>query len=552
MTAVRFQICLRTLQTTRDILFEILFWLNAAMFKNEALADFSIASVRESHKMALDSFAESIKHSAIIATPILNGKHIETKDSYLRKDPSETSITVSKIYMADEEMAKQALELASSAFKPWKDTNFKNRCECLRKAAKILRDKRLHLFALMLHEAGKPWKETDADICEAIDFLEYYACEMERLGDPFKTDSIPGEDNFYSYQPRGITVVISPWNFPLAITCGMAAAALVAGNPVIIKPSRQTSAIGYELCKIFLEAGIPESVITFLPGPGDIVGRLLVEDPRVSLYVFTGSKEVGLDIIERAAKVKEGQRHVKRVIAEMGGKNAIIVDEDADLDEAVKGIIYSAFGYSGQKCSACSRLIAVGSSYEVLLERLKLAVGDIITGKASDPGTLLGPVIDQGSQERILEVIAEAEKTQQLLAKGNQHAGGYYVSATVFRDVDLHSNLWKEEIFGPVLACVQAKTFEEAIKIANDCQYALTGGLYSRSPKNIQLAKDQIEVGNFYINRACTGAIVNRQPFGGFKLSGIGSKAGGRDYLLQFLEPRAISENTMRRGFAPE
>lgn len=522
------------------------------MFKNEALADFSFAHVRQAYSEALRVFRQSLASGPLKICPIVNGKPMEGGESYIRNDPSETQLAISKVFLAPPEVAERSLEIAQAAFSRWKSTEVAERARCLREAAHIMREKRLQLFALIVHEAGKPWKETDADICEAIDFCDYYAEQMEKLSVAYKTDDIPGEDNFYFYQPRGVVVVISPWNFPLAITCGMAAAALVAGNSVIVKPSRQTSAIAFELCKIFHEAGIPSDVLTYLPGAGSSVGRILVDDPRVSLYAFTGSKEVGLEIIGKAAQVKPGQRHVKRVIAEMGGKNAIIVDEDADLDEAIKGIIYSAFGYSGQKCSACSRLIGVGANYELLMERLSTAVGDIICGKASESGTLLGPVIDEASQKRILESIEQGKQVGKLVVQSQQPTGGYFVPATVFRDVKADSDLWKEEIFGPVLACRSAKTFAEAIELVNDCDYALTGGIYSRSPSNIETAKREIEVGNLYINRGCTGALVRRQPFGGFKLSGIGSKAGGKDYLLQFLEPRSVSENTMRRGFAPE
>ncbi len=521
-------------------------------FTNEAPADFSIAEERQSHLQALSELNTVLNSSPINVYPILEGKEVSTAESYLRPDPSQSDLTVAKVYLADETLAQKAIQIAQRGFKTLETAGVEKRCQWLKQAALLMQKKRKELFALMVREAGKPWKESDADVCEAIDFLNYYAEQMQQLSRPYKTAELAGEDNFHSYKGKGIAVVISPWNFPLAITCGMTAAALVAGNSVILKPSRQTSAIAKYLVNIFLEAGIPADALSFLPSAGSVVGRILVKDPNVHIYVFTGSKEVGLEIIEQAAKVLPGQRHVKKVIAEMGGKNVIIVDEDADLDEAVKGIVYSAFGFSGQKCSACSRLLVVGSAYEPLMERLKEATSDIITGKASDPGTLLGPVIDKASQERILATISDAEKKHSLLVKKEVASNGFFIPACIFKDVDSGSEIWNEEIFGPVLACRKAENFEEALTLANDCQYALTAGLYSRSPVNIQKAKDLIEAGNFYINRPCTGAIVQRHPFGGFKLSGIGSKAGGKDYLIQFLDPRLVSENTLRRGFSPE
>jgi RHH-type proline utilization regulon transcriptional repressor/proline dehydrogenase/delta 1-pyrroline-5-carboxylate dehydrogenase len=522
------------------------------MFKNEAPADFSISQIREEHAQAISKLELQLQNAVILVKPILAGKEIESSQSYLRVDPSQTNINVAQVYLADEKIAEKAISMAQEGYKIWSQRSAAERIGILRKSAEIMRAKKLDLFALLVKEAGKPWKESDADVCEAIDFIDFYASEMEKLALPYKTEDLLGEDNFHSYKSKGICVVISPWNFPLAITCGMTVAALVTGNSVILKPSRQTSAIARELVHILLEAGVDSKALSFLPAPGSIIGKLLVEDQRIHMYAFTGSKEVGLEIIKKASTVEAGQRHVKRVIAEMGGKNAIIVDQDADLDEAVKGIIYSAFGFSGQKCSACSRLIVVDSAYKPLLERLKAALPDIIVAKASDPGSLLGPVIDQSSQARILAVIEEARQYSELLTQSSLLEGGFFVPATIFKDVPVDSFLWQEEIFGPVLACRKVKTFSEAISLANDCQYALTAGLYSRSPLNIEQAKLHIEAGNFYINRACTGAIVKRHPFGGFKLSGVGSKAGGRDYLLQFLEPRLVCENTLRRGFTPD
>ena len=362
---------------------------------------------------------------------------------------------------------------------------------------------------------------------------------------------IEGEDNFYFYRPRGIAVVIAPWNFPLAIACGMTVASLVCGNVTILKPAEQTSLIAFEFAKILLTAGVPVDAFAFLPGEGESIGRALVQDPRTAIICFTGSKTVGLEILKNASVLAEGQKHIKKVITELGGKNCIIVDEDADLDEAIKGILYSAFGFAGQKCSACSRLVILKDIYERLLSRLADACNDLIVGPAGDSSSYFGPVIDKDSQSRILKIINDSKSQLNLLAQTKVPDFGYFVPGTIFRDVPLDHYIWQEEIFGPVLACAAAKDFEHALQIANDSQYALTGGLYSRSPANIKKAYEEFEAGNLYINRACTGALVCRQPFGGFKLSGMGSKAGGPDYLLQFMEPVCVSENTMRRGFAP-
>jgi RHH-type proline utilization regulon transcriptional repressor/proline dehydrogenase/delta 1-pyrroline-5-carboxylate dehydrogenase len=331
----------------------------------------------------------------------------------------------------------------------------------------------------------------------------------------------------------------------------MVVAALVTGNVTVLKPSEQTSLVAAEFAKILLDSGVPGKAFAFLPGRGEIIGRELVNSSKTDMICFTGSKAVGLEIISKAAIVHPGQKSIKRFIAELGGKNAIIVDEDADLDEAVKGVIYSAFGFAGQKCSACSRVIAVGDSYETFITRLCEAASDLICGDAKNPATLVGPVIDKETHKRINETIAKAEKNNRLAFRGKETPNGYFVTPTIFRDVETTSDLWCEEIFGPVLACRKAATFEEALEVANQSQYALTGGLFSRSPKNIAVAREEFRVGNLYINRGCTGALVCRQPFGGFRMSGVGSKAGGPDYLIQFMEPRTISENTMRRGFAP-
>jgi RHH-type proline utilization regulon transcriptional repressor/proline dehydrogenase/delta 1-pyrroline-5-carboxylate dehydrogenase len=361
----------------------------------------------------------------------------------------------------------------------------------------------------------------------------------------------PGEVNEYFYQPKGVAAVIAPWNFPLAISCGMAAAAIVTGNCVIYKPSNQTPVVGYTLLEILREAGLPPGVFNYTPGSGAVMGDYLIDHPDVALIAFTGSMEVGLRIIERAARTPEGQRSVKKVIAEMGGKNAVIVDDDADLDEAVPHIIDSAFAYQGQKCSACSRVIVLDTVYDRFIERLLAAARSVRIGPAEDPANFMGPVIDESACKSITEYIEIARKEGTLLYSSDVPDEGYYVPITIVEGITPEHRIAQEEVFGPVLAVMRARDFDQAIEWANSTRFALTGGLFSRSPRHVERCRREFRVGNLYVNRGCTGALVERQPFGGFKMSGIGSKAGGPDYLLQFMDPRTVTENTMRRGFVP-
>ena len=404
-------------------------------------------------------------------------------------------------------------------------------------------------------ECGKPWREADADIAEAIDFCEYYAREMIRL-DQSEARDVPGETNRIEHIARGVVVVIPPWNFPLAIPCGMTVAALVAGNAVILKPAEQSPLIASFLYRTLTEAGLPPGVLSFLPGRGEVVGQALVDHPGVDMICFTGSRAVGLEINRRAAEIKPKQDHVKRVIAEMGGKNATIIDDDADLDEAVVGVIRAAFGYAGQKCSACSRAIVLEPIYDAFVARLAEAAKALRVGPADDPDTNVGPVIDADARKRIEEYQGIAGTEGRIVAKidvSHLSDRGHYVGPMVVADVEPSARIAREEIFGPILAVMKARDLDHALEIANGTEYALTGGLYSRSPANIARVKREYRVGNLYINRPITGALVDRQPFGGFKMSGIGgSKAGGSDYLKEFLLGRTVTENTMRRGFAPD
>jgi RHH-type proline utilization regulon transcriptional repressor/proline dehydrogenase/delta 1-pyrroline-5-carboxylate dehydrogenase len=423
----------------------------------------------------------------------------------------------------------------------------------LRKLALAVTGERDRLCAWQILEAGKNWREADADVCEAIDFLHYYALQAERLAED-RIVELSGEHNRHGYRSKGIGLVIAPWNFPLAILTGMLAATLVTGNTAVVKPSSQTPVIAARLMELIRGVGLPPGVVNFLPGPGSVVGEYLAASPEVNLIAFTGSREVGSRLLSLGAQIAPAQRQVKRVIAEMGGKNAVIVDADADLDEAVAGILHSAFGYQGQKCSAASRVIAVGGVYDGLVERLVAATQSLTIGDPRQPGNFMGPVIDAAARSRIGQVIEQGRQRSRLLCGATEEVPGegHFIAPHIFGEVEPDDPLAQEEIFGPVLALVRAQDFEQALTLANGTAYALTGGVYSRRPSHLQRAREAFEVGNLYLNRGITGALVSRQPFGGYKLSGGGSKAGGPDYLLQFMDPVCVTENTLRRGFAPE
>ncbi len=521
-------------------------------FRNEPVTDFAIAENRQAQTEAIEVIRQKLgqTYPLLIAGQEIRGD-LPLLDAF---DPSRSSRIVSRTAAASEVHAQRAIAAARSASAAWAATPARNRAEVLIRAAGIMRQRRFELAAWEIFECGKPWREADADVAEAIDFCEFYAREMIRLAEPRHRD-VPGETNACEYMARGVAVVIPPWNFPLAIPCGMTVAALVTGNTVVLKPAEQSPVIAWHLVRILIEAGLPSGVLGYLPGRGEEVGQALVNHPDVDLIAFTGSRDVGLLINRQAADTRPGQDHVKRVIAEMGGKNAIIVDDDADLDEAVVGVVQSAFGYSGQKCSACSRVIVLQEIHDIFLARLVEAARAVKIGPADQPDTLVGPVIDIEARKRILDYRELAKREGRVVFDaeiGELADVGTYVGPLIVADVSPRARVAQEEIFGPVLAVLKARDLEEALKIANGTQYALTGGVYSRSPVNIDRVKRDFKVGNLYINRGITGASVDRQPFGGFKLSGIGIKAGGSDYLLEFLIARSITENTMRRGFAPE
>ena len=517
------------------------------VFPNAADTNYADAKLRQKALNAVALVREELGQTYL---PLVNGDRLNTIDVVDSVNPSNPKEVVGQIGLLNTEQAEKAIAAAKAALPQWRKTPAKERANILRKAADIMEKRRYELTAWMTFEVGKVLQQGDAEVSEAIDFCRYYADEMERLESGYNFD-VAGESDRYHYQSRGITLVISPWNFPMAIPTGMTVASLVAGNCTLLKPAEVSSVIAAKIAEILVEAGMPPGVFQYVPCKGSTVGEFMVKHPDINTIVFTGSQEVGCRIFAEAAILRPGQKHLKRVIAEMGGKNGIIVDESADLDQAVAGVVQSAFGYSGQKCSACSRAIVLAPVYDKFMERLVEATRSLNVGDAAKPSTQVGPVIDAKAQKRIKEYIEKGKEESQVAIEVAGPEVGYFVGPTVFANVPPTATIAQEEIFGPVLAVTKANSFDEALAIANGTLYALTGGLYSRTPSHIERAKAEFEVGNLYINRGITGAIVSRQPFGGFKLSGVGSKAGGPDYLLQFLEPRTITENVQRQGFAP-
>ncbi|MDX2177778.1 MAG: L-glutamate gamma-semialdehyde dehydrogenase [Candidatus Sumerlaeia bacterium] len=521
-------------------------------FRNEAPLDFSRPEVRSDF---LNGIAAARASFPLEAPLVIAGRRHKTAEKIACHSPSDRAMLLGHSASASESDADKAVGAAAAAFAHWSRTPAEHRAAVLVEAASIMRRRKFLLAGIEVFEAAKPWREADADIAEAIDFLEYYAREMLRLALPRRLQPyILGERNDLRYDPLGVVAVVGPWNFPLAIPCGMAAAAIVAGNTVVLKPAEQTPLIAYEMQKIFEEAGLPKGVLNFLPGRGGVCGARLVQHPEVRMVVFTGSRGVGLEIVRRAADTRPGQPFVRRVVAEMGGKNALIVDSSADLDAAVPDILYSAFGFAGQKCSACSRAILLADVYDAAVERLRAGVESLKVGPAEEPGTQVPAVIDAEAGAKIRGYIELGAKEAKPLAKADTHgleAKGHFVPPSLFAVPSHKHRLAQEEIFGPVLAVLRARDFDEALAIANSTEYALTGGVHSRTLSHLERAGNEYQCGNLYLNRTTTGAIVGRQPFGGFRLSGIGSKAGGPDYLRQFLVARTVTENLMRHGFVP-
>ncbi len=518
-------------------------------FANEAMIDFTVPANRAAfvEGMAL------VRKTAGRTLPLyINGREVVTEDQIPTTNPANPAEVIARVCQAGRAEIDQAVAAAKAAFPAWRDTPPADRAMILHRAADIARRRMFELSAVQILEVGKQWDQSFHDVGEGIDFLEYYARDMLRLAAPRRMGRAPGEHNTLFYQPKGIAAVVSPWNFPFAIAIGMVSAALVTGNPVIFKPASIASTVGYGLTEIFKEAGLPAGVFNYCPGRSSVMGDYLVEHPDIALIAFTGSMDVGLHIVEKAAVTRPGQKQVKRVIAEMGGKNAIIVDDDADLDEAVVQVLYSAFGFQGQKCSACSRVIVLDAIYDKFIERLTKGAQALKIGPSEDPLNYMGPVADANQQKNVLEYIKIAESEGRVLVKRTDiPAEGCYAPLVIVDNIRPEHRIAQEEVFGPVLAVMRAKTFDEAIEIANSTRFALTGGVFSRSPENLAKARERFRVGNLYLNKASTGAMVERQPFGGFNMSGVGSKTGGPDYLIQFLDPRVVTENTIRRGFTP-
>jgi len=507
-------------------------------FRNEPYADFSQPAVRQAAAGALRQVRSEFGREYLLR---IGGDWISTGDPLVSVNPSNPREAVGIHHKATPELANHAVEAAHAYFPQWSRTPAAERVRLLLEAARILRARKMEFDAWLVLEAGKTWPEAEADVSEAIDFCEYYAREMLRLAGPQRVHQLAGEHDEMIYIPLGVGVVIPPWNFPLAILAGMTAASLVAGNTAIVKPSSETPTIAAKFAEVLLEAGFPEGCFTLLTGSGSSVGDVLVEHPKTRFISFTGSRDVGLRINELAARHRPGQIWIKRVIAEMGGKDAIIVDADAGLDQAVDGVLASAFGYQGQKCSACSRAIVDAQVYDAFLEKLAAKTQNIKVGPSEDFGNYMGPVINETARKTILEYIETGKREGRLVAGGEAPSGGYFIPPTIFADIEPGARIFQEEIFGPVLAVAKARDFEHALGLANDSQYGLTGAVFSNNADHLREAKERFHVGNLYFNRKCTGAMVGAHPFGGFNMSGTDSKAGGPDYLLLFLQAKSVA-----------
>ncbi|MEO7649968.1 MAG: L-glutamate gamma-semialdehyde dehydrogenase [Bryobacteraceae bacterium] len=509
-------------------------------FHNEPYADFQLPANRKTMEEALRYVRSQFGREYDLS---IAGAPIRTSEKLKSVNPSNPADIVGVHQKATPAMALAAVDAAHAYFPEWSRTPASERTAMLRRAAQVLRSRKMEFDAWLVYEAGKSWAEAEADVSEAIDFCEYYADGMDRLSGPQPVSQLPGERDEMRYLPLGVGLVIPPWNFPLAIMAGMSVASLVAGNTVVLKPSSETPTIAAKFVEVLHEAGFPPRALSLLTGSGALIGDLLVEHPKTRFIAFTGSRDVGLRINELAARHRPGQLWIKRVIAEMGGKDAIIVDRGADLEQAVDGVLASAFGYQGQKCSACSRAIVDASLYDALLDRLKEKVERIEVGPADDPSNYMGPVISDGARRSILSYIDSGTSEGRLVTGGGPAEGdGYFIKPTIIADIETKARIFQEEIFGPVLAVSKARDFEHALEMANDSEYGLTGAVYSPDRDHLEQARERFFVGNLYLNRKCTGAMVGAHPFGGFNMSGTDSKAGGPDYLLLFLQAKSIAE----------
>lgn len=513
-------------------------------FRNEPLTDFSREENVRLFRAAIDLVESRFEQEYPL---VIGGERIMTSDRIISTNPANPKEIVGYVGKADRALADKAMAAATQAFETWRHVDPKARARVVLRAARLLRERKHDFSATMVVEIGKSWVEADADTAEAIDFLDFYGREMMRLSETQPLTLIPGEDSELYYIPLGVGLVIPPWNFPVAIMMGMTSAAIVAGNSVILKPASITPVVAAMFTDLMEEAGLPPGVLNFLPGPGSQVGDYLVGHPGTRFIAFTGSMDVGLRINEVAAKRAPGQKWIKRVVAEMGGKDAIVVDKDVDVDEAAAGVVASAFGFQGQKCSACSKLIIHKDVYDSVLEQVVTRTKRLLQGDPRNPLVHQGPVADKSAYESILQYIEIGKDEGRLMAGGGPspiaaETGGFFIEPTIIADVDPQARIGQEEIFGPVLAVHKAESFEEAIRIANDTLYGLTGSVYSRNRAHLEYARQHFFVGNLYFNRKSTGALVGVHPFGGFNMSGTDSKAGGQDYLLLFTQAKSVSE----------
>ena len=510
-------------------------------FRNEPAIDFTHAENARRMREALAKVRAELGREYDI---VIGNRLIKTEHKIKSVNPAQPSQLVGITQEAGREHADVAVQAALKAFASWKNSSVQERAELLTSVAAILRERKFEYMAWMVYEVGKNWAEADGDVAETIDFAEYYARQAVRLSEMEPDVQLPGERDSFMYIPLGVGAVIPPWNFPSAIMAGMTMASIVCGNTVVLKPSHDSPVIAAKFFEILQEAGMPDGVVNFCPGSGSSFGAALVEHPQVRFIAFTGSKEVGLDINQRAAITRPGQKWVKRTVLEMGGKDSIVVDADANLDAAVEGVVQAAYGFSGQKCSACSRAIVDEKIYDVFLERLKERIEKITVGDPAE-NKAMGPVVSEKQMNKILSYIEIGRKEGRVIAGGGRASGagdGYYIQPTAIADVSPTARIAQEEIFGPVLAVIKARNFDEALDIANNTEFGLTGSVYSTSRAKLERARHEFHVGNLYFNRKSTGAMVGAHPFGGFNMSGTDSKAGGPDYLLLFSQAKSVGE----------
>lgn len=509
-------------------------------YKHEPFTDFSKEENRKAFEAALKQVEGELGKDYDL---IIGGERISTEDKIVSVNPANREEVIGRVSKANQDLAEKAMQTADQTFQTWRKSNPEVRADILFRAAAIIRRRKHEFSAYLVKEAGKPWKEADADTAEAIDFLEFYGRQMLTLKDGMPVESRPIEHNRFNYIPLGVGVVISPWNFALAIMAGTTVAAVVTGNTVLLKPASTTAVVAAKFVEVLEEAGLPKGVVNYIPGSGAEVGDYLVDHPRTRFISFTGSRDVGVRIYERASKVNKGQIWLKRVIAEMGGKDTVVVDKDADLELAAQSIVQSAFSFSGQKCSAGSRAVILEDVYDQVLNRVIELTNELTIGDPTDLGNYMGPVIDQGAYDKITKYIEIGKEEGRLVAGGTgDDSKGWFVNPTVFADVEPDARIMLEEIFGPVVAISKARDFDHALEIANNTDYGLTGAVLTGNRENQEKAREDFHVGNLYFNRGCTGAIVGYQPFGGFNMSGTDSKAGGPDYLLLHMQGKTTSE----------